>query len=82
MSNVHITGKVAIGLCDWIYDESVKGNWNRSKLNKLLNLALKYNTNNVKDEKRWSYNPCRQSITFYHGLYSEKAVDFKRQIVS
>ena len=49
---VQITGNIAVGICDWIYDNVRKGKFNRAKLNKLLTLAMKYNTNNEKDLKK------------------------------
>lgn len=76
----YITGKVAIELCDWIYDDMRIKQFNRAKFNKLLQLSLKYNTNNVKNVSRWVYDSDNQRLKFYGGSYIEKEVWFKEQL--
>lgn len=77
---VQITGKVAIGLCDWIYNDVRNGKFNRAKLNKLLTLAMKYNTNNENDSKRWVYNSDDQTLDFYNGSVINKKIWLKEQL--
>lgn len=76
---VQITGNIAVGLCDWIYDNVRKGMFNRAKLNKLLTLAMKYTTNNENDSKRWVYDLDGQTLKFYNGLFPNKQIWFKEQ---
>lgn len=77
---IQMTGKVSIDLCNWIYDEIRKGKFNRAKLNKLLTLAMKYNTNNENDSKRWVYNSDDQTFDFYNGSVINKKIWFKDQL--
>lgn len=77
---VQITGKVAIGLCDWIYNDVRNGLYDRTRFTKLLTMSMKYNTNDNKDSKRWVYIPDEQRLKFYNGLYVEKEVWFKKQL--
>ena len=77
---VQITGNIAVGICDWIYDNVRKGKFNRAKLNKLLTLAMKYNTNNENDSKRWVYNSDDQTLDFYNGSVINKKIWLKEQL--
>ena len=80
MKNIVITGKVSIGLCNWLYEDIREGKYSRHRSIKLLRMVLQYNTNNKKDSIKCVYFPLEQKIKFYNGKYVEKQIWFKKNL--